>query len=29
MVYPERVTFLVSGTKYYIDVDISKKNCSS
>ena len=28
MVYPERVTFLVSGTKYYIDVDISKKSCS-
>lgn len=28
MVYPERVTFLVSGTKYYVEVDVSKKNCS-
>ena len=29
MVYPERVTFLVSGTKYYIEVDISKKGCAT
>ena len=28
MVYPELVTFLVSGTKYYVEVDVSKKNCS-
>ena len=29
MVYPERVTFLVSGTKYYVEVDTAKFDCNS
>ena len=28
MVYPELVTFLVSGTKYYVEVDTKKGACS-
>lgn len=28
MVYPEIVTFLVSGTKYYVEVDIAKDGCN-
>ena len=29
MVYLEHVVFLVSGTKYYVKVDTSKKDCNS
>ncbi|MBO5178742.1 MAG: hypothetical protein J6B87_00120 [Clostridia bacterium] len=28
MSYPEIVVFLVSGTKYYVEVDIEKNECS-
>lgn len=29
MVYPEYVTFWVSGTKYYVEVDTAKIECNS
>lgn len=28
MSYPERVSFWVSGTKYYVEVDVSKADCA-
>lgn len=28
MSYPERVSFWVSGTKYYVEVDVAKADCN-